>query len=74
MEETENISPNSTPSTSSLETSMPPFMKKRKIRENVSERRHMEKMARYDKFLDLFQMSVEHQIGKTINIKEKDKE
>lgn len=51
---------------------MPPFMKKRKIRENISERRHKEKMARYDKFLDLFQLSVEHQIGKTIEEKEKE--
>lgn len=46
------------------------ILKKRHKTENTIEKRHKEKMARYDQFLKLFQLSVEHQIGRKIDEKE----
>lgn len=42
------------------------LMKKRKKKEDLAEKRHTEKLARYDEFLKLFKLSVEHEIGKKV--------
>jgi hypothetical protein len=38
-------------------------MKKRKNTENLTQKRHEEKMARYDRFLGLFERSLEQDNG-----------
>lgn len=42
------------------------IMRKRKQVENLTEKKHQEKLRRFDEFLKLYRASVEHQIGKKV--------
>lgn len=62
------LSPESSPAPSPLST----ILKRKKKQENAIESRHKEKMNKYDKFLKLFKLSVEHQTGKSISSDDED--
>lgn len=59
-----NVEPNEEPSTSKCISNV---MRKRRRAENLVQKRHNEAIARYDKFLKLFKISVEHQVGEKID-------